>query len=262
MWRQMEPSWDVSRYEKFVLDLQTPPPQQPRAQMSVEDQHEWLEARRVTLMAHMELALAAHDAVPQGLLDEWCRLQRARDTLLRHRICRDNWPLYLRELGRLGRRLRALLRWTVCDSWDVQQLGQLSSDWLLVAGRLHGSGYHSHHSLPVHSLLDTGLQSAAPRPPCTPPPPTGPAGQFSSPGRSPAHGLSPRTLTPACRRGQVRSRTFSPAAGHGPRRRVTAAETGQGCPTRPATLARWLTSPDRWPGRGDSWRRTSSYLTP
>ncbi|XP_043217002.1 translation initiation factor IF-2-like isoform X2 [Amphibalanus amphitrite] len=88
MWRQMEPSWDVSRYEKFVLDLQTPPPIQPRAQMSVEDQHEWLEARRVTLMAHMELALAAHDAVPQGLLDEWCRLQRARDTLLRHRICR------------------------------------------------------------------------------------------------------------------------------------------------------------------------------
>ena len=56
--------------------------------MSVEDQHEWLEARRVTLMAHMELALAAHDAVPQGLLDEWYRLQRARDTLLRHRICR------------------------------------------------------------------------------------------------------------------------------------------------------------------------------
>ena len=53
----------------------------------------------------------------------------------------DNWPLYLRELGWLGRRLAALLRWTVCDAWDMQQLTQLSSDWLLVAKRLHTSRY-------------------------------------------------------------------------------------------------------------------------
>ena len=55
--------------------------------MSVEDQHEWLEARRVTLQAHLELALAVNDDVPEWLLEEWHRLQLARDTLLRHRIC-------------------------------------------------------------------------------------------------------------------------------------------------------------------------------
>lgn len=77
--------------------------------MSLEDQHEWLEARRVTLLAQLELVLAAEDDVPAWLLTEWTRLQRARDSLLRHRLCQVRVPPR-QHPGRSRRRPRSRSR--------------------------------------------------------------------------------------------------------------------------------------------------------
>ncbi|XP_037081729.1 uncharacterized protein LOC119102463 [Pollicipes pollicipes] len=143
----MEDIREVPSLEKFPLNLKTPNHGFAQtAPMSLEDQHEWLEARRVTLLTRLELALALNNSVPDWLVAEWLHLQNARDRLLHHRICQDNWSLFVVELSRMRARLVLLLRWPVCDSWDTHHLHQLSADWLLVCRRLQASSVTSHRT--------------------------------------------------------------------------------------------------------------------